>query len=101
MVLTLLFAGAAVAVTFLCVMTVRLGSPALAGDQTVVGLGNPTHETLPHPLAFEPASRADWQLATVTNLRDAEDMLDCLENQGVAERELVILGNSCFAVRWR
>ena len=40
-------------------------------------------------------------MTAVNDLTDAEDLLDCLENQGIDERELVILGNSCFAVRWR
>ena len=43
----------------------------------------------------------EWQLTTVNDLTAAEELLDCLENQGIAERELVVLGDSCFAVRWR
>ena len=75
---------------------------ALAGADTVVGLGSASADTLStggnH---LTPATRTDWRLATVSALCDAEDMLDTLEYQGYAERELVVLGNSCFAVRWR
>lgn len=46
-------------------------------------------------------TRADWQLTTVDDPTDAEDLLDSLECRGYADRELVVLGNSCFAIRWR
>lgn len=42
-----------------------------------------------------------WQCQIVSTLRDAEDLLDRLENCGTAERELEPLGNDRFAVRWR
>ncbi len=45
--------------------------------------------------------RTNWQLTTVSCLCDAEELLDVLENQGYEERELVVLRNSTFAVRWR
>jgi hypothetical protein len=48
-----------------------------------------------------PPTQSDWQFATVNALNDAEELLDMLENQGYAERELVVLGDSSFAVRWR
>jgi hypothetical protein len=73
--------------------------PALAGQNTVVGLADPAAETL---VGGTPArTRTDWQLTTVDDLTNAEDLLDCLEAQGYTDRELVVLGNSCFAVRWR
>ena len=47
------------------------------------------------------AQSAGWKLVTLTNLREVEDLLDCLEASSVAEREVHTLGNSHFAVRWR
>jgi hypothetical protein len=92
--------GAAVSLGALFVMATQAATrPALAGDNTVVGLADPSAETLRTDSPARP--RADWQLATVTNLTDAEDLLDSLEAHGCEDRELVVLGNSCFAVRWR
>jgi len=101
MTLTLLIVGAAVAITFMYVTTVRASSPALASEQTAVGLGDPANETLAYGNQPHATNRIDWHMTTVNDLTDAEDLLDCLENQGIEDRELVVLGNSCFAVRWR
>jgi hypothetical protein len=54
-----------------------------------------------HAATPAPPAGAEWQLHTVKSLADAEAFLDCLERQGVQERELVILGEASFAVRWR
>ena len=48
-----------------------------------------------------PPVRTGWQRMTVSALCEAEELLDALENSGVAERELIVLGCSCFAIRWR
>ena len=101
--LTLLIVGAIV-ITAVLVMIVRAdetAAPALAGETTTVGLGEATADTLPTVQGVGQPTRTDWHLTTVSTLREAEDLLDSLEAQGIAERELVILGNSCFAVRWR
>lgn len=73
---------------------------ALAGETTISD-AVAAADTLAtgHPVA--PLARTEWHLTTVSALCDAEDLLDALEVQGFEERELVILGNSCFAVRWR
>ena len=42
-----------------------------------------------------------WNVTSVPALSDAEDLLDALEMNGFSERELIVLGNSTFAVRWR
>lgn len=42
-----------------------------------------------------------WQTKTLANLRQVEDLLDSLEAHGFGEREVHILGESTFAVRWR
>ena len=101
MTLTLLFTGAAVALGFLYAVALRGASPSLAGEQTAIGLGDPASDTLTSGNQPHAANRTDWQMTTVNDLTAAEDLLDCLENHGAVERELVVLGNSCFAVRWR
>ena len=95
-----IIAGVALTAAAAYVATTRSAvHPALAGQNTVVGLSDPAAETL---VGRTPnIIRTDWQLTTVDDLTDAEDLLDCLEAQGYADRELVVLGNSCFAVRWR
>lgn len=91
-------AGAAVAMTAVyVVMHNSAVHTALAGQNTVVGLGGA--DTLVGGTSTP--VRTDWQLTTVDDLTSAEDLLDCLEARGYADRELVVLGNSCFAVRWR
>ena len=101
MTLTLLIAGAVVAFGALYAVTLRAGSPALASEQTAIGLGDVAAETLAYGNQPQAANRTEWRMTTVSDLTDVEDLLDCLENQGVTESELVVLGNSCFAVRWR
>jgi hypothetical protein len=75
---------------------------ALAGEATMANAAA-TGETLvaDRQSGSATGTRADWQLTTVSSLGDAEELLDVLENQGATERELVVLGNSTFAVRWR
>jgi hypothetical protein len=74
---------------------------SLAGETTLANSADPAAETLTSGRHDGPVARNDWHLTTVSALCDAEELLDVLECQGVAERELVVLGNSCFAVRWR
>jgi hypothetical protein len=79
-------------------------NPMLAGETTMVGLADPASDTLAGHHATTPppvGEMGEWSLRTVSALRDAEELLDCLEAQGYKERELVILGKSSFAVRWR
>lgn len=73
---------------------------ALAGETTIAD-ATAAAETLATGRHLVPATRTDWHLTTVSALSDAEELLDVLECQGYSERELVVLGNSCFAVRWR
>jgi hypothetical protein len=103
MMLTLLTMTGTVVVLMAVYVLVGKDRPAeaLAGETTLSTAADPA-ETLVtdrNPDPTEPS--ADWQLTTVSSLLDAEELLDTLENQGVAERELVVLGNSTFAVRWR
>jgi hypothetical protein len=97
----LIVAGATVALTATFVLTTRTApAEALAGETTMAD-AVACSETLSSPPRPHNAARTEWQLATVAALSDAEELLDLLENQGFAERELVVLGNSTFAVRWR
>jgi hypothetical protein len=99
MALTLLLCGTAVAVTALFVVA-KPADAILAGQPASVPLSDPAAETLADH-SGEHAIRTDWQLTTVTSLSDAEALLDMLEARGVEHRELLILGNATFAVRWR
>jgi hypothetical protein len=60
-------------------------------------------DTLPLTASVDvtPAPAAGWQVATLANLSQVEDLLDSLEAHGVTEREVVTLQNNLFAVRWR
>jgi hypothetical protein len=49
----------------------------------------------------QPHPQNDWRMTTFYALHDAEQMLDRLENQGFTERELIVMGHSQFAVRWK
>ena len=95
----LLIAGVAIAFGMVYVVATQRGA-VLVGENTAVGLADPGAETLVGG-GHRANVAADWQLTAVTDLTDAEELLDCLENQGIEERELLVLGNSCFAVRWR
>ena len=68
-----------------------------------VGSAEPSEDTLCNQAVVQTAfaQNAGWKLVTLGNLRDVEDLLDCLESSRVAEREVHTLGNSSFAVRWR
>ena len=97
----IIVAGAAVSLTALYVLATRTATaPALAGENTAVGLRDAASETLTDG-RMTSRIPTEWQLATVEGLTEAEDMLDSLEAHGYADRELVVLGNSSFAVRWR
>lgn len=77
----------------------HLADPGLAGQNTLVGLTDPAAETLSGGVARR--VQVEWGTATMASLTDAEDCLDWAEAHGFAERELLVLGNSSFAVRWR
>jgi|GEM_PF-5240893 len=42
-----------------------------------------------------------WQSVIVSDLSAAEELLDRAELEGYQERELIVLGNATFLVRWR
>jgi hypothetical protein len=82
------------------VITKAEPAQALAGETTISD-AVAAAETLAGGREVPPLGRTDWKLTTVTALCDAEELLDVLEMKGFTERELVVMGNSCFAVRWR
>ena len=100
MTLTLLFCVAAVALTAVFVVKPLDASARIVLDEKPE-LSDPTVETVVGNSGPAEVARGDWHVAQVETLSDAEDFLDALEAQGVEHRELVILGNSTFAVRWR
>ena len=93
----------AVAVTCALVVIVALSRrSAPAADGTAVSLrgevaeqpcGSGEHLPLPDPTL--------WQSATVSDLTAAEELLDWAEAEGYQERELSVVGNDAFLVRWR
>jgi hypothetical protein len=42
-----------------------------------------------------------WSVVTLNRLSDVEDLLDSLEAHQVVEREVRVMGNSSFRVRWK
>lgn len=42
-----------------------------------------------------------WRSIIVSDLSAAEELLDWAELEGYQERELIVLGNATFLVRWR
>ena len=100
MALTLLLCGSVIAVTALFVVT-KPADAILPGEPASAPLSDPATETLADNSGAHNAVRTDWQLAMVDSLSDAEELLDSLEARGIEHRELLILGNATFAVRWR
>jgi len=43
----------------------------------------------------------DWQMVELSNLTHVEDLLDNLEIHNIRHKEVEILGNDKFVVRWR
>jgi hypothetical protein len=75
---------------------------AVTGDTEVLSLdwlaphgSRPLSRDEAHPVV------TGWHTLTISGLSAAEELLDRLEANGVAEAELFVLGESTFAVRWR
>jgi hypothetical protein len=104
MTLALVMIAGTIALTAVFVVATQVHetvNPVLTDETTMVGLADPASDTLCGQHSATPAPAGEWCLRTVSRLRDAEELLDCLEAQGYHERELVILGQASFAVRWR
>jgi hypothetical protein len=44
---------------------------------------------------------SEWATAVLRDLSQVEDLLDSLENHRVEDREVTMLGDRTFVVRWR
>ena len=87
------------------VLLIANRQPALLPD-TVHPFARPTapsQDTLAEDALVPTVLRdtGDWKLVTLCRLCDVEELLDCLEANAVAEREVHTFGNDTFAVRWR
>jgi cell division septation protein DedD len=65
--------------------------------QTPKGASDPPAPTTPE---IESPSEQVWQSVALTDLTDASELLDDLENQGIHGAEFVVLGERSFLVRW-
>jgi hypothetical protein len=91
-----------IAATFLILHTLaRRSAPAVDGGASALAART---DRQPSEGSRERAALADptaWQSAVVSDLSAAEELLDRAEQEGYRERELVLVGNSTFLVRWR
>jgi hypothetical protein len=104
MITLLTVAGIVTVLTAVYAVATKAEQVELFANETTLSDAEIAAETMAtgrHLATTPPPVQTDWQLATVNALSDAEELLDTLENQGYAERELVVLGDSCFAIRWR
>jgi hypothetical protein len=65
-----------------------------------VALSDPAADTMAE-LAKQSTLSDDWKKVEMKSLVEVEDMLDCLEARNVRQREMVVLGDDRFLVRWR
>jgi len=65
-----------------------------------LNLLEPTSSYIDPALSQTPMPKA-WNERRVQNLREAEDLLDCVVAQGYTDRELSILPEGGYVVRWR
>jgi hypothetical protein len=103
--LTLFAATLAVSVcvfTVLCVVAVRPDEllPSTVDPYATPLPTDPATDTLPNEKC-EVTLNGDWQKVELNRLCDVEDFLDALEARGVQHREMSIVGNDKFVVRWR
>ena len=90
-----------IAAAFLILHTARRSAPALDGGASALAART---DRQPSEGSRERAALADptvWRSAVVSDLSTAEELLDRAEQEGYRERELVLVGNSTFLVRWR
>jgi hypothetical protein len=102
---TLLAATTAVSLgvlTVLCVVAVRPVElqPGTVGPFEAPDLADPAADTMAGGRS-EATLAGDWHEVTLNKLSDVENLLDSLEAQSVAHREMSIVGNDKFLVRWR
>ena len=90
-----------VAVALLIVHTLaRRSAPAADGTGPVLDRAHREPSGGSHERAALPDPNV-WRSVVVLELSTAEELLDRAEEEGYRQRELVVLGNSTFLVRWR
>src|SRR5262245_61375348 len=95
-------AAALVAATAIVVLSALARRPApAAANGSPAALEGIDGEPSGGSREFTPlADPNEWQSATVSDLAEAEELLDWAEAQGYEERELILLADATFLVRW-
>jgi len=103
--LSLLAVTVAVTLVGLAVLCVVATRPSVAmqpasGSFGLAGLTDPATDTM---TGFAPDAtlNGDWHEVELNRLSDVEDLLDALEVRNVRQREMAVVGNDKFVVRWR
>lgn len=97
-----LFAVVSVASTILAVAVANDPSlsPATVNPFAGPTAADPTAETLASAAA-DPTLAGDWKRAELHSLSEVEELLDLLEARRVRQREMDVVNNDTFVVRWR
>lgn len=74
--------------------------PAMVNPFAGSTVTDPTAETLAVGAA-DPTLAGDWQQVELSSLSEVENLLDTLEAGRVRHREMSVVGNDKFVVRWR
>ena len=102
--ITFVIFAAAVAALSVTMQRAPVAEKILTSPFGLVGSAYPSEDTLEGGMTcrvFQPSKTGEWQLKTCDTLREVENTLDSLENHGILEREVVVMSNSCFALRWK
>jgi hypothetical protein len=88
--------------TVLCVVAVRPAEllPSTVDPYATPVPADPAADTLPTGQG-EVTLNGDWHQVELSRLCDAERLLDTLEARNVQHREMSIVANDKFVVRWR
>ena len=79
----------------------RLKTALGRAGRAIARLGRPAPAAPANGPSAERNSGRGWEMIPLDDLTAASDLLDCLENQGVREAELVVLNEVSFVARWR
>lgn len=100
--------GVVAAMTSVAVMAITATRPELEAVTVspfgAVGVGCPAADTLSNAAAetvLPDRHAGEWKIATLNSLTEVESFLDYLENNRVSDREMHVLTNNSFAVRWK
>lgn len=97
----------AIGLTLIALFTIMTrNEPIQAGMVDSFGTvpsANPSSDTISSHQAMVQTklnNNRNWQLKTLNNLSEVTDLLDQLEMHGIQQREVVVLDDETFAVRW-